>query len=134
MKRLFTILLISLASFLLATGFTSMLEPIPVVLSAEFLIMIAASFLSLLFSYVPGLNTWYAKVEEPYKRLIMAALLLFISVAMYAMACWSIISGIECSQAGFLQVAEYFVLALIANQSTFTISPPTSEVQLAKNS
>lgn len=99
----------------------------------DFLAAIAGAILSLLFSYVPGLNTQYAALVPVYKRLVMLGLLLVVAAAIYGLGCGGILqSGIACSQQGLIQLVAIFVIAVIANQSTFTISPQMGNVTNAK--
>lgn len=105
-------------------------------MSAEMLALIAGSLLSLLFSYVPGLNVWFAGLESTYKRLIMVALLLLVSVSVFAISCttWGAAWGIEvtCDQPGAQIVITSFLLAVMANQGAYGLSPETPGVREAK--
>ncbi len=48
---------------------------------------LAASLLSLLFSYIPGFKTWYTP-KDPYpKRLIMLALVVVVALGAFSFAC-----------------------------------------------
>lgn len=89
---------------------------------------LAGVLLSLLFSYVPGLSTWYESLEGTYKRLVMLAALLSVASGALALSCLGIpaIGGASlpsCDQAGLIGLLEALVLALIANQATYLISP-----------
>ena len=72
-------------------------------MTAVSLALIAGTVLSLLFSYVPGMNVWFAGLEGTIKRLIMLVILLLVSVAIYGLSCagWAL-GGFEvvCDQAG----------------------------------
>ncbi len=48
---------------------------------------LAASLLSLLFSYVPGFKTWYAPKDPYLKRLIMLALVVVAAMGAFSFAC-----------------------------------------------
>lgn len=102
-------------------------------MSAEFLTMIAGVVLSLLFSYVPGLNTWFAALSSLYKRLIMLGLLFLSALGLFSLACWGLLadlSGMQltCDRPGLLGLAQVFVMAVIANQSAYAITPPATAV------
>lgn len=102
-------------------------------MSAEFLTMIAGVVLSLLFSYVPGLNTWFAALDSLYKRLIMLALLLLSAAGLFGLACAGVLqelAGVQvtCDRSGLVGLIQAFVMAVIANQSTYAITPPASAV------
>jgi len=102
-------------------------------LSPDLLAVIAGALLSLAFSYIPGLSTGFAALKPEVKRLIMLALLLLVAVAVFLLGCYAILSaGIACTQAGAVQLAWVFALAVISNQSTYSISPQTASVKAAK--
>jgi hypothetical protein len=99
-------------------------------MSAETLSLIAGTILSLLFSYVPGAKDWYAQFEPAVKRLIMLVLILASSGGVFALAClgWGPAFGVDvsCDQPGLFGLIQQIMVAIIANQSTFAISPHTS--------
>lgn len=101
-------------------------------MTSELLGSIAGIVLSLVFSYVPGLSGKFAQLESSLKRLIMAALLLIVAAAAFGLSCAKVFATVECSEAGALGLVKVFVLALVANQSAYLISPETSEVSGAK--
>lgn len=106
-------------------------------MDASTLTLIAGAILSLAFSYIPGLNTWFAALDATVKRLIMAGLLLVVAAGSFGLAClgWGAAWGInlECTQTGLQSLVAQFILAVIANQSVFAISPRTAAVQAAKS-
>jgi hypothetical protein len=102
-------------------------------LTPDFLAAVAGVILSLAFSYIPGLNTGYAGLDPTKKRLIMLALLFLAAWGIYGLGCGGILSaGITCDRQGAIQVIWMFVLAAIANQSTYQLSPLPSAVTAAK--
>ena len=96
-------------------------------MSAENLSLVAGTVLSLAFSYIPGVRTWFMGFEPIIKRLIMLALLAVITGVVYGLSClgWGSEWGItlSCDQTGLLGFVKQFVIAVIANQSIYTISP-----------
>jgi hypothetical protein len=101
-------------------------------MTSELLASIAGIVLSLGFSYIPGLSVWYAKLDGIYKRLLMAGLLLLTAAAAFGLSCADIFATVKCSQDGVIGLVEVFVLALIANQSTYLITPESKAVSEAK--
>lgn len=105
-------------------------------MSAELISAIAGGLLSLGFSYIPGLNVWFAGLESIYKRLIMAGLLVLVSAVVFGLSCtsWAAAWGIAitCDQPGLQMLIGSFLAALVANQATYQISPETSKVRTAK--
>lgn len=94
----------------------------------------AGILLSLIFSYVPGVKERFDARSATEKRLIMLAALLVVSIGLFAAACGKvlgnvpIIQTISCDQNGLVTVATYFVLALIANQAAYLVTPKPGEV------
>ena len=107
----------------------------PVELTAATIAMIAGSVLSLLFSYIPGLAEKFAALPATTKRLVMLGLILVVTAAIQALSCAGVFqTGIACDKAGIVQVILIFLSAVIANQATYTVSPVTTSVQVAKDS
>ena len=107
-------------------------------MSAEVLAAIAGIVLSLALSYIPGLNTAYAKLDSVWKRVILLVLLVLVAGVAFWISCegWGSAWGVtvECSQAGAQALISAFVLALIGSQSAYVISPETEKVKAAKAS
>ena len=104
-------------------------------MTAESLALISGAVLSLLFSYIPGLNVKFAELGSEVKRLIMAGLLLVVAGSIYGLSCagWGTSFGVEvaCDQEGLLNLVQVFVIALIANQGAYAITPKTTAVREA---
>lgn len=96
-------------------------------MSAECLSLIAGTFLSLVFSYIPGARGWFMKFSPEIKRLVMLAIIIVTGCIVYGLACleWASEWGItlSCDQTGLLGLVEQIVIAIIANQSIYAISP-----------
>lgn len=100
----------------------------------DLIVMIAGVFLSLLFSYIPKLNTAFAALSSEAKRLIMLGLLVLTTAGIYAGSCAGIFSsGITCDQNGLLGLLWMLILSVIANQSTYNITPKTAAVRKVLN-
>ena len=102
-------------------------DPTPATLA-----MIAGAALSLLFSYFPGLNTWFATLSPATKRLVMAGMMLAVAGAVFGLGCAGIVSGVACSRDGILQLVMIYILALSANQSAYAVSPALPDVTETK--
>lgn len=96
-------------------------------MNPELLSSMAGAILSLLVSYVPGLNTAYDKLNPTAKRLVMAAL---VAVAAIVSAAWSCSSPesketIRACLAGasWRTYVQSVIAALVANQAMHRISP-----------
>jgi len=96
-------------------------------MSADVLILTAGALLSLAFSYIPGLAPRFDVLEPTIKRLIMLGLLLLVSAVSFGLSCagWGAAWGISltCDQDGLQGLIAQFILAIIANQSVYAISP-----------
>jgi hypothetical protein len=96
-------------------------------MTADTLTLFCGAVLSLLFSYVPGLNAWFDALEAIYKRIVMLALLVVVSVLIYVAACLGYASDLgvtaSCDRAGAVALLRVLVLAVVANQSVYKISP-----------
>ena len=102
----------------------------PFSLTPEILSAIAGVVLSLAFSLIPGLNIKFASLVPEVKRLIMAGLLLVTSGGILGLSCWGILeSGISCDQQGLIRLVWMFILAIMANQSVYQITPLPVEVR-----
>lgn len=118
----FVLLLIAVATPVAqAQGMTL---PTPGPVTPELLAAIAASLLSLLLSYVPGLGDWYNSLSGQAKALLMGLLLLVVSVGIYAGTCgglWTAF-GVTCDRQGLFALLGILLSALMANQGTFMIA------------
>lgn len=104
-------------------------------MTVETLSLAAGALLSLLFSYIPGVKGWFESKDSTVKRLIMALALLVVSVLVFAAGCAGLqIPGVqlECTTQGAWLLVQVFLLALIANQSTYSITMASSKKQTAK--
>lgn len=109
-------------------------------MSAEMIAAIAGALLSLGFSYFPGLSAWFESMGElpdggydngTRKRLVMLGLLLLVSASVFGLACtgWGeIVFGQAepvptCDQKGIVGLLRALILAVMANQSVYQITP-----------
>lgn len=106
-------------------------------MSAESLSIITGTVLSLLFSYLPGTRKWYAQFSPEVKRLIMLGLILLCGGIVYGLSClgWGTEWGIApiCNQSGLMGLIEQVIVAIIANQSIYAISPLRKDHQPPEN-
>jgi exosortase/archaeosortase len=96
-------------------------------MSAETFSVIVASVLSLGFSYIPGLNEWFATLESVYKRLYMLALMVIVAGVSYALACTGSGSDVgitlTCDKTGAIALVKLLIFSVMANQSTYQLTP-----------
>jgi hypothetical protein len=94
--------------------------------SAEDLSMAAGVLLSLVFSYLPGVSERFVQLSPTHKRLVMLALLGVVTGGVFALSCMespALPGRVVCDQAGAWGLVRAFVLAAIANQSAYALSP-----------
>lgn len=96
-------------------------------ITSEELSVVAGVVLSLGFSYIPGLKSKFDTLAPERKRLVMLGLLVLVSGAVYGLSCAGFAAdlgiGVTCDQAGAIGLIRAFVVATIANQSTYMITP-----------
>lgn len=92
-------------------------------MSSELIVGVAAVILSLLFEYLPGLSTWYNALVDAKQKLIMLGLMALVAVGAFALSCLGRYDFVTCDVPGAWAMLEYFILAVIANQTAHRISP-----------
>lgn len=96
-------------------------------MSSELLAGAAGVLMSLIASYVPGVREWFAALDASRKRLVMLGALAAVAIGATALSCAGVLSVVECSQGGVIALATNFLAALVANQSTYLVSPKKQE-------
>jgi hypothetical protein len=98
-------------------------------MTLDLLSMLAGALLSLAFSYIPSLRNKFDTLLPEVKRLVMLGLLVVVAGGVYGLACAGWLASmwpgasVTCDQRGVLELVKVLILALIANQSTYMISP-----------
>lgn len=100
-------------------------------MTPESLAVLVGIVLSIGFEYIPGLHGWYNALDNTYQRLVMLGVMFAIVAVMFGLGCANLIKAWECTGAGAFEALKIFVLAMIANQSTYTVLPKReTDVQL----
>lgn len=92
----------------------------------EMLGMLAGVVLSLLASYVPKFSPWFKELQPDSKRLVMLGVLFTVTLALFGFGCAGVVQlgeGMTCTVGGGMNALFTFILAVIANQSTYAITP-----------
>jgi hypothetical protein len=97
-------------------------------ITPEFFIAMAGVLLSLGFSYIPGLESRFGKLDGIHKRLVMLGSLAVSVLVVFGLTClgWSSalgLPGLACDQAGALGFVRAFGVAAIASQATYLLTP-----------
>lgn len=94
---------------------------------SEYLPVLVGILISLIFSYFPGVQSWYDWHTGDQKRVIMLAALLTVGVVYFLLSCtaWAARLGIvvACTTDGAYLVLVAFTNAIIANQTTHLLTP-----------
>jgi uncharacterized membrane protein len=106
-------------------------------ISPEMLSMVTGAVLSLVFSYVPGLNAWFAKKEKETQQLYMLGLMIIVAGAAFGLACGNVLYDLfgvvlNCDRAGALTVVKALLLAIAGNQTVYRITPHAKAVREVK--
>jgi hypothetical protein len=103
-----------------------------IILTPTLIAMGGAALLSLAFSYIPGLRVKFAGVDPTYKRLVMVGLCALFALAVMGVTCLNLwTTNLTCDQKGWVQAAWFFGAAVIANQTTFSLSTTKPDVEQA---
>ena len=94
-------------------------------MTSEQLAITAGILLSLAFNYIPGLNDWYQALEGTYKRLIMLLALVLVAAGAFGLSCWKVYPNpiVTCDVPGAWGLVQALFMSLVANQTTYLISP-----------
>ena len=92
-------------------------------MTPEQLSLIVGVVLSLAFSYLPGLKTWYDGLQGDQKRLVMLVALLAVTGALFGLSCAKLFVYFVCTWLGAWDAVQLFILAAIANQTAYQLTP-----------
>jgi hypothetical protein len=101
-------------------------------MDANLLAGIAGVLLSLGFSYIPGLDVWFAGLPDTNKKLIMGGLIILTGAVAFGLSCADWFATITCNKEGATGLITAIGIALIANQGVFKLSPVTNRKLKAK--
>lgn len=95
-------------------------------MDAAALSLVAGTVVSLIFSFAPGIKTWYAGLESDVKAQVMAFVLLFVAVGISLVSCFNLIAVVPCTKddlvSFFVKTYVSATLALAANQGTYGLT------------
>jgi uncharacterized membrane protein YqjE len=97
-------------------------------LTAAVLLAVVGALLSAVFTWFPGLNTWYASLEKDKQSAIMLVLLLTAAAVMVGLGCFGLIVvvGLVCTPQGILTIViNVFVgliTATVSNQGIYGLT------------
>jgi drug/metabolite transporter superfamily protein YnfA len=105
-------------------------------LTPAMLALVVGSIISLLATYLPGFNTWWAALVAEKKQMIMALSMIIVGVVVYVLACTPSIGFpfVACPAGGVWSMLSIILSALVGNQATKLVSPDTAGVKAVKAS
>ena len=105
-------------------------------ISSEILTAVAAILLSLVLNYVPGLNVKWAALAKEAKQLVMLLLITIVAAASLGLSCAGLFQSyfsIPCTQAGAEFLVVQWIIAAVANQTIYKLSPQLKSVRMVWN-
>ena len=92
-------------------------------MTVEELTALCGIITSLLFSYFPVIDGWFAAQPPNTKRLVQIGVAVVVSGAMYGLGCAGMSAAFTCDWPGALVMIRLLVVFIIANQAAYAISP-----------
>ena len=92
-------------------------------MSAEQLALFGGIVVSLAFSYLPGVKPRFNALSSDYKRLVSLGALFVVAAAAIGLSCLGRYNIFTCDVDGAWRALEVFVVAAIANQSAYLLTP-----------
>jgi len=90
----------------------------PIEFTSEFIVLTAGVIVSLLASYVPKFNAWFAALSKEVKQLSMLLIMLIVTVVVFVLGCVGAvqIKGFVCEQASAVQFVYLLILAIMVKK------------------
>jgi hypothetical protein len=82
----------------------------------------AGILLSLVFTFVPALNVWYAAKAPEAKSAIMIGSLVVVAALLAGSSCLNLWQFITCDKPGGMQLAEMLFAAIVGNQGIYGLT------------
>jgi len=94
-------------------------------MTAELLTKLSGILVSLVFSYVPVVNSWYYnKLPKEWRGLFMAGVMLLITVLFFVFGCYGMFNiQIDCTSKSVESLVTTYFWALLLNQGTYLVTP-----------
>lgn len=129
---LFVAMLVLLVGVVSAAGPGQAEEP-EMQFTAEAIGAVAGVVISLLFNYFPVLRVKFASLTQEAKSLIMIGLMVLVVAVVTVLDFYDVINaGLTFDKSGITRIILTLISAMVANQSTYLVSPQTQDVRDAK--
>jgi hypothetical protein len=105
------------------------------IITAAVINTIVMVIMSMVFLYVPKLNTWFAAHDKEYKQWFMLGIGLLVSIFIMASSCFQWWVWITCDKPGVMTLVYVFVTwiaGMTANQGVYNVLPQPKNVKVAK--
>lgn len=97
----------------------------------EFLVVIVAGLLALVFDYFPGLAKWYDAKTPDEKRQLMALLVIGATVLIFAGQCFGLfLTNLICTVKGGFDALYIIFLTVTVNQGVHALFKPTEKFRM----
>jgi hypothetical protein len=95
-------------------------------MSNQDLILAGVGFVvSVLFTWVPVLGTWYYGIASKWRGLTMIGILLVVVGAIFGLSCSGLFSWVACTTASLGALVRAALIAIVTNQVTYQVTPDT---------
>lgn len=106
-------------------------------MTADTIALTAGALISILASYSPKFNVWYASLDSDRKRVLMLLALVGVTTSAFALACTGLLYdlfsiSITCERSGAIGLLRMLLLAIFSNQGAYQITPQTKAVKTVK--
>lgn len=91
-------------------------------MTSETLGSIVGVLLSLGFSYIPGLQTYFDGLSREAKQATMGVVLVVAAVGVFALSCFNVLDSVSCTKDGAFGLVKVLIAALVANQGTYLLT------------
>jgi hypothetical protein len=106
-----------------------------IMLTSESIVAIVGIATSLIFNYFPALRVKFAALTTEQRSGIMIGLMILAAFGTWGAGCMGWLdAGVACSVNALPQLGKLIFLALVANVTTYTVSPQLPDVKDAKKS
>lgn len=94
----------------------------------EFLLIVVAGLLALVFDYFPGIAQWFDGLSTAAKRQVNALLIIGVAAVLFAGTCFVLfVTNLVCTAKGALDLLYIVFLAAGVNQGVHSLFKPTQE-------
>ncbi len=99
-----------------------------ITVTPDFLLIIFAALLAVVFDWFPGLSPWYAGLSELKKKQVMIGLLLVVAAVVYGGTCYGVFaSNVACSRIGISSLVTTVLIAAGVNQGVHLLTKPAAK-------